>query len=156
MDGLILVPSAHEPSNCIYDGVSVVVQRTRGWRWCLFGALSHTRWTVIAKCCTLSSSQSVWWKKGGGRGPFFSSSVWGEEKGFKANSKMQDAVEVSNVGANRTRVSLLHFFPRTVAFFYFFFSPLLLLRFILCVERADRTGCAKRRRAGRLRAGALG
>lgn len=118
MDGLILVPSVHEPSNCIYDGVSVVVQRTRGRRWCLFGALSHTRWTVIAKCCTLSSSQSVWWKKG--RGVFFfSGSAWGEEKGFKANSKMQDAVEVSNVGAYRTRVSLLHFIPPDHGFLLF-------------------------------------
>lgn len=127
MDGLILVPSVHEPSNCIYDGVSVVVQRTRGWRWCLFGALSHTRWTVIAKCCTLSSSQSVWWKEGGGA--FFSSSVWGEEKGFKANSKMQDAVEVSNVAASRTCVSLLHFIPPDRGFLLFFYPP-----FCFCVS----------------------
>lgn len=125
MDGLILVPSVHEPSNRIYDRVSVVVQRTR-----VLAAVFVRRTkphTVDRNCKMLYAFQFTICLveeggDGGGGDHFFSSSVWGEEKGFKANSKMQDAVEVSNVGAYGTRVSLLHFIPPDRGFLLFYFS----------------------------------
>lgn len=66
----------------------------------MFEAVSHTWWSVIAKRCLLSSSQLPdCWGGWAGVGVGGVCVVGEGKKGFKANSKMQDTVEVSRVGS---------------------------------------------------------
>lgn len=88
-----------------------------------------------------------------------------EKTRYKANTKMLDWLEVSDEAMERVLhylsfsfwtpacyllLLLLHLF----SFFPFSSSPA--LNFILSMDSADYTGCVKQRRAGRLRAEALG
>lgn len=93
--------------------------------------------------CLVEEGDGVGW------GEHFFLALYGEKKrALRRNSKMQDAVEVSNVGANRTRVSLLHFFLPRPWLSFIFFPPLFAFAFHpVCGE--SRQNWLRQAKAGR-------